>query len=530
LDGSIPEKIIHGLVEKLKDGVEKVEEGIHDAQRTFNHGRHKETCIPGVFTYNGLHDTFREVVGTDVLAELKVVKTGGNVSEEFKAAENKPRTKENWDLIQRAVSNAVLTGVVRPEDKPKSMISFPEKLDSAQLIEFMKHNPFFTAGMHYDQKSERYCFDATANSPNPLNAAIFDAFSPEYACSKLWFSKDLTQVTVEVDGVEHSELVPKVFDKKLRPFITAACYHFEMLHAVLHVYFFVILGAANQACHTTKLASFIKQYERNVLVKYLEVDALLLGAGKEDSPTLMKGSFWQPIDQPKVDKAALLVFKKMAEMKDSRDWLNELFLAGAPELQAHPSILAEARKHQKLLMSLGNATMTTLESEYSTTDKYVTDVGETSRALQKYLSQADGEYNDADYFRMSSMQEWIECQGMAGIMHGNTLGYTRLIFTDYMEPKGDWDSEYISDIYSSVSSAVGTLCGLEEEHAIMQTGPVKDTPFEEMMGYYQTKTDEIQSQFWSDLGKEDREAYAWAKSVWGPNMEDATQLTITCYV
>lgn len=40
----------------------------------------------------------------------------------------------------------------------------------------------------------------------------------------------------------------------------------------------------------------------------------------------------------------------------------------------------------------------------------------------------------------------------------------------------------------------------------------------------------MQEEFWNNLEEKDKETYAWCKSVWGPNMTDSTQLTITSYV
>jgi hypothetical protein len=525
------DNIFTNLVDKLNDGVQTVEKALFDLQKKLTNTKHKETCIPGVYTYNGVHEVFELVMNTKLGEELKVVGPTIPVGKAFDKMVGKKRTPENWKKVQKAVTKAILKFEKEPKQdigggdldggasKPVSLnVHFPEKLDQAHMIEFMKHNPFFTAGMHYDEETDRYCFDATANSPNELNALIFSAFTEEWACSKMWFEKDLSSCRVEVDGIEYD---PNEDDKKLRPFITAATYHFEMFHAVLHVYLYVMLGAANQATFRTKLHNFINQYEEQILIKYIEVKELLLGG---PSP-LLKGSFWGPIvSVEKVDIAAKAIFEKMAGCKNSLEWLNELYMADCVELQLNPQVLKEAKKYQKMFVNLGSATMETFEQQYSG-NGFLNDSLEVTRGLIRYLTNSNG-----SDFSMRTFHEWIECQGMAGILHGNTLGYTRLLFTDYVCPRGDWDTDTFDKTFSKSTAAVGTLCGLKEEHAINQTIPLEETPFEGMMRSFQEETEQMQAEFWDSLEQKDKETFAWCKSVWGPNMEDSTQLTITSYV
>jgi hypothetical protein len=161
----------------------------------------------------------------------------------------------------------------------------------------------------------------------------------------------------------------------------------------------------------------------------------------------------------------------------------------------------------------------------------VEEVAQTSDVLVDYLRHTDGGENAMEnYFGINTFQDWIECQGMAGILHGNTLGLTRLQYTDYCEFAGNWNTDIISHYTGGASVAVGTLIGLEEIHAINETSELEETPFEEMMQYFHTQTKEMQEEFWDNLSAEDKDTYAWCKSVWGPNMVDQTQLTITSYI
>merc|ERR1719210_162693 len=115
-------------------------------------------------------------------------------------------------------------------------------------------------------------------------------------------------------------------------------------------------------------------------------------------------------------------------------------------------------------------------------------------------------------------------------LHVKTLSFTRLIFTKYCQFGGDWESENFDPKFSASSAAVGTLMGLEEEHAINQAEPVENTEFYDMMKTLQALTADMQEDFWKNLTPPEKEQFTWVLSVWGPNMLDQTQLTISTYV
>merc|ERR1712117_746072 len=181
---------------------------------------------------------------------------------------------------------------------------------------------------------------------------------------------------------------------------------------------------------------------------------------------LLCGQAWNPVDYDKCMKAAKDVFALFAGQSTAKGWFENVFCAG----------------------------------------------------------------NDAIMFTMHDFENWVECQGMAGLLHGNTLSFTRLIFTKYCQFGGDWESENFDPKFSASSAAVGTLMGLEEEHAINQAEPVENTEFYDMMKTLQALTADMQEDFWKNLTAPEKEQFTWVLSVWGPNMLDQTQLTISTYV
>merc|ERR1711994_546776 len=91
-------------------------------------------------------------------------------------------------------------------------------------------------------------------------------------------------------------------------------------------------------------------------------------------------------------------------------------------------------------------------------------------------------------------------------------------------------TDTICENFGTGAAAVGTLLGLEEEHAVNEQEPLKCTAFYKMMGEFESETHRLQKEFWESLAEEEKTEYRWIFSVWGPNMLDSTQLTVTTYV
>jgi len=516
---SIPKKIAKKIIGAFAKGIVAGVEYVHELEVTWDRGVHTETVIPGVYTYNGLHDVVEEVLQSHLAQEVDILKGGVFLlTEVLEKLKGQKRTPELWAEIQQGVRDTI----------GNQDVHFPETLDTMQLITLMKYNPFFTMGMHFDETTDQYCFDATKNSPNRLVSLVFSAFDDDYANSKLFFSKDLTEVTLEVAGQTYTESMGVVFHKKLRVFVTAALYWFQSCHATLHVYIYVMLGSANKATYKTNLSDFVDQYEPNILLKYLEVKATLYGGIN----ILLGGkNTWKVTDSHAAQVAALEIFKTYAGARNSRDWLRQVFLANCPEMIYEPEIQKEAKKYSKMLPHLSDATMNTLRKHWNeTSEEFVEEVAAVSDKLVDYLRRTDGGVNAMEnYFGINTFQDWIECQGMAGILHGNTLSFTRLQFTDYCVYSGEWDTDILED-QSSTAVSMGTLLGLEDFRAVNEVQEVENTVFENMMGLFNDWTKGEQQKFWDSLSTEDKESHTWCKSVWGPNMLDNTQLTVTSYI
>lgn len=471
---------------------------------------HAETCIPGIYTENGLHDVITDLFHSELLSEVGLLAETAGSSTAFQKAQGKPRTMENYEPVWRAVRKAI----------GDDSVQFPETLDADTLQRLVAHNPFVTMGLSYEDN--QICWNASTRSKNPITAAVMSALNYQTAC--LYFTPELMPTVLELEGEGKYTPDHPEFDTKLRAFVTPLLYFFEVVHATLHVWTYVMLNAADDATFATDMAGFIHQYEPNIFLKYQEV-ALLLFAKKGG---LLCGKAWKNVNYDNCMAAAKKVFEHMAAQKNSRDWYENVFCASCPQLIDNDHALPLAKPYVKIFEDLSSKTMKRLRQQVE--DQYFVRLQDINDRLVEHLNLVDGKEDDETFFGLSNFSQWIECQGMAGVMHGNTLGLTRLIFTKYNVFDGNWSTETIDENFVAAGTAVGTLLGLEEEHAVNEQKPLKCTAFYEMMGEFESETMVLQKEFWDSLSEEERAKYRWIFSVWGPNMLDSTQLTISTYV
>jgi hypothetical protein len=349
---------------------------------------------------------------------------------------------------------------------------------------------------------------------------IFSSFVEEsYANSKVCISPDFQ----ELELFENDEQVLPGSDKweaACGKFITGLLYFFEVVHAVLHVYAYVILGCAVHSCVGTEMSSFMSQYQARVLIKYLEVEGVLI---HKDGLVTGNPDSW-PVEYNRAMKSTTWVFKYIAKRKNAEHWFKDFFLGGVPELENNTNLLPQLRKYFdiNLFKELANDAWEKVPD---------TSKDEIDGSIVNYFRHCSGPDLSENYFLMTNFRDWIQVQSMLGILHGSTLNISRLTFTPHVHLDGQWNREVIGNVDKIWGLVGATMTGLKEEHAFAQAnGTLNKTKFQEMMEPFQKKVAVLQEDFWGSLSEEEKTNYGWWYSVWGPNMVGKTQLTVTTYV
>jgi len=491
-------------------GINAVEDTILFLTKKINGGFYSETTIKGVYTYNGIHDDLEGFFNLDVINELSLLK---DVSGTTKAVEDligKEKTKKNYQTLWDSIAKGLNTS-------GKDFCPF--QLDARQLQSIFTVNPLVVMGMSFEKG--RLCFNATPDSANTLTASIMNALLPTasgkaYANAAIYFSRDFKEIEIVYDGKSYTDIESEGFQQALKCLITCVLYFFEVCHACLHVYCYVMIGAANHVCNEEWILNdYLTAYREKVFTKYFEVKLLL--TGKKNG--LVVGNYW-PADYDKAMIGLQKCFALYAKQKTASEWFNNVFCAGVAQIKANKHMLGEARKYIPLCVDLGK----------SVEAKAVKETQALDQCLVEYFGHTKGKDSKEGWFTMNGFDQWIQCQSMAGILHGNTLSLTRLIYSPYCVPDGNWERKTFSKLFAKSAAGIGTLMGLEEEFSVMNSEPLIGCEYFNVVKPFQEKSSTLQKEYWNSLDEDERILYGWILSVWGPNMEHATQLTITTYV
>jgi hypothetical protein len=486
------------------------EEVVFDVTNKFKHPFLAETCIDGVYAYKGLHEYVSEIVHTDLIQEIKTVTSVPRETFEKMGPSQKLSDKnfdDIWDSIRKAV---------------KCDIAFPEKLTAHELRMMVQHNPFVTMALSVEDG--RLVWDATPNdqTTNPVCAQIVKSLQyKDQVDAKLFFSYDLQDIELKYGDNFYKPEDPE-FDKYLCAVITPMLYYFETAHATLHVMAYIMLSSIGQATYGTPVEDYFHQFKENIFVKYEEVALLLFSK----TNGLLCGQAWKPVDINHEMTAAKMMFERFADQSSAKDILEQIFLAGRPELIENELLLPQARQIVKIVEKYADASYNLMKQRL--------DSGRatTAEAIDTQLSNILNHSvpSKAKSFGYEGMRGWIECQCMLGVLHGNTLTLTRLLYTKYCKLEGKWESDSFDDSFKNSSVGVATLCGLMEEREVMSAELIKGTPYYEGLKQYESELDQLNQKFWDGLSSEEKASSKWILSIWGPNMNDNCQLTMSTYV
>lgn len=507
-----------GMQDVVDAGVEGFEDGIEAMAKAypFQNDELKESCIPGVYnrrsSFGVVEDLMNNLSMDEVLLFANVL---GDVTDFFDSMIGEEMTEEWFRKCHEVAKH--YTGY--PEKYSEIIQYAPFTLTPDQLKIMIANNPFLTTALSYIEPG-RLCWDATPNSPNPLVAAVMDAMEykgKNYAIASLCMDENLENMEVIIDGDGTYPHDHELFDHKIRAWVTCMMYFFESIHGSLHVLTFTMLQAVESAFEGSGYEGLIEQWQINVGVKYTEVAVILL---KPDHG-VMTGEFWQ-VNSDKFLAAAPEVFKLLAAQPTAQAWRENIFLSGDPNLINNPNLLPQLDWYIPMVESAADRITAKIPAKK---------LKKIDAGIKEYFSITAGEGKEG-HFGYGTFHSWLQAQSMAGMLHGHTLGLTRVLFTHYLQAYGDYDAPYIfDDKWTNAKHGVGTLIGILEDHQTLSSIPVEEPDkFHRLYEKLEVELDELQHAYWDSLTAEEKYQYGWILSVWGPNMVDHTQLTVTTYL
>lgn len=318
------------------------------------------------------------------------------------------------------------------------------------LIEFLRHNPFFTGTLQIVPGKNQNEFDYHLNSYN-LNSS-----------SREWFAKVVETYDVEVprvNAVFDSKLKLKsykvfTFDQSIGQFVEVfnmskdeamnhllflTSYYFQFTHTMLHIYHaFMTEGMVYASKGTKDLAPFASLYTENVFRKYMEVKFVLLNENGGLVGAIYKGN------REKVLTVMGDLMKAWGSCQNATEFVQNVLLHGlfpaeipieeSRQMLKSSGILSEFFKHVDWIASMAQEFDDVFRGN-------INDYSKTTIRLVDFM-----EDTDVNGPRVKSISSWIEMMTVTGILHGASQSATRLCMTipimKYFNDGDTFDTEY----------------------------------------------------------------------------------------
>ena len=358
------------------------------------------------------------------------------------------------------------------------------------------------------------------------------------------FNKDMTvnQVVSYVTG--KAVIVP---EEEWNEYMSAATYNVfyftNIMHSLIHVYHYYMCASITHATKGNKaLAAWSDPYDDNIAIKYYEVCATLFHV--ESSAINVRPN------ERKIHTGRYGLGGTKEVMVELREWLciwggcknaddfTKKFLlkdlydtAKDPEQSIKDAdLLTEFRKH----LDLVDPFTTELTDALKKNDVKAYETAEES--LITYLKGC-GE----GLVTFDSISAWVASMSCTGLLHGGTLGYSRMfVMPEIMRWRDITIPEFNHDDYVLMRDGTGVLAGRTDgRHVFTSEIDLKGqwdttgmTPeVKAVLKKYDDTADALQQKYKNEIEKrEDFIEYGWILTEHGPDGYDGKQHTLTAYI
>merc|ERR1719321_1250328 len=96
-----------------------------------------------------------------------------------------------------------------------------------------------------------------------------------------------------------------------------------------------------------------------------------------------------------------------------------------------------------------------------------------------------------------TMEQWLEIMSVTGLMHGCTLGASRLFFTKaFLNPAFPNATTFDHELKKSLVTGFATTIGISVDHAVFShTGLDRDQALKKVINMYTEKSDTLKSDY-----------------------------------
>lgn len=440
------------------------------------------------------------------------------------------KPKSDKECLKRFQSFFVENVIQTPKLLPPDYNFFGNDNTVEILSHFLRSNSFFASALIASNNEEgKTIYEVISKPLNPNEKTTFfsqliQALNIEYLRVNAQFDENMNLIKTEC--YLKDELQNKTNEEACAQLLFLFLFYSECLHANLHIYHMMMVCAMADSVilvnhpkeQPSEIYHFMNSYFPNVALKFKEVDSLLLG-----KTGALVGKHWKA-ERNQVLMALKDIFLAWGACKTAEEFVNNFLLRNVAK-EFRQGVLEEYRKHAELIklyakeindeflkMNLGKD----LKDVNENIDLFFSKCGETPSKIQ-------------------TAQEWIELMSVTGMMHTNTLSFSRLILTQPVLSKFSPGDEYGILEFEAAFNTCGTIVGALPEKIVFNGYHSHEDPnnphIKFIKSFYTAASHKLKKDYFERM-KEDPcfKEYGWIISDYFLDGIDGKYFTITTYI
>jgi hypothetical protein len=386
---------------------------------------------------------------------------------------------------------------------------------------FFKTNAFYTSALTADVNGQLSIRSVDGDS---YYAKVIRTIDSAYLLIDAELTNDFEissyQVYTVSNGVKTNVDVTELEAHQI--LIVLLHYYAQCIHTNLHTFQYIMGSALAQAADkNVATLAFATPYIFNLASTYTAVVDLDLRVGG----VLVGGLF-------RADRDALLgVLREMmvtwGKCKTSKHFIDRFLFSGFPDknLPRELGILEEFRKHSEIITEFADA----INDYMRPNVRY--ELMRVNHRLKNFLSSTGSGLS-----RISYLKDWIELMSVTGLMHGQTLSFTRFMATNVAYKAISPQETFTMFDLGYWRATAPTIIGAQMGRSVMESSmyenesPYFDPDLVEIIHDYTVKANNLKKEYYDQVKSEGLISdYGWILSDFFPEGFDGRQLTVTTY-
>ena len=430
----------------------------------------RSTCIPdvalpSVISNSDLLNYLNTFTVTSSVDLVNLSKEFSAVTPNVAAAETKSAAEPFLKQIQKIFINyAVPHRNLLPDDYE----FFGPDDNIKNLQTFISSNPFLTNAISF-KGDGTYAIESVPedDGESSLYSTLISFLSDEYprinGTFRLGPNGEIEVLHLKEIGGECGDFqCAKSNEEKAGDLLFLVLFFAQSVHSIIHVFHYLnIITMADSCKKYPEMRAWALPFLQNISLKYTEVYNLLLpptGGGVLNGGGPYR---WKDGEGLKVNNILREVLCEWGSYKTADEFVQKFIFKNFPADKIEESgLLVQFRKHAGLISNYATDLCEVFREvnqvEYHAVNKHI----------QLVLSQCGDNVSE-----ISDIHTWVELMSVTGLLHGNTLSYTRAFATGQLlsrfNPNGVAYTEEEADY---ISTNLLTITGAMEDRHVFASG------------------------------------------------------------